>query len=816
MKITLKNFRCYENKTFDFGENGLTLISGPSGAGKTSILLGIYFALFGKGVKVVKFGKRSCTVILNIYGIVVTRTKCPNRLVLLEDNIEYEDEAAQHIIDKKFGNIFKSAAYISQNSKDSFVMMTPIKKLDFIEQFAFKDTNLIQIKNKIKGIITERKDDFIKTQSQLELMIKMLSEIDKPEEVKFPIKCSVKNRDKIIKNEEIKYKNCKIRIKNIGKKVDKLNNTLNNLKILNVKNKKLNKDVSNLKEQLKELNDELIDIKYIGDDEVNEYKEKLKYIVSKRELKKLMERYDNDKNRLLEIKKTETNDKKHKIEDLKKSLWTEYTEDECNETIKDYKDIIKDLNKILELECELSKYKPYKDSYNIRKLEEELEYLKESLLNHSNISQKIKLQRNAYKCPSCSVTLRLSDKNLYIINKDEIHKDKLEDVLNIIRDIENKINSKEKELSCEKYNLKKVKDIEDSICEIKNQYESLPILEETKSDLEYIIDYKSTQKDNIKQIKKLESNINRHSSSIKSLENDLEIQYENIQSLRKFENNDYNDIKDTEEELRDKIKSFEHTKTQLEYKKSTIKQILSKIEVYKNEIMENKELYIKKYKKIYKESSVLKTIEKHKYEKEELDNKLILHEKNLEQIKLYKKYKEEITKYNKLEDRVSLLKNEEVEKRKKYGASMLMKQKILEAESISINNIISSINSHLQIFLDLFFVNDPISIKLVTFKKSKKGVKKPEINLEIEYKGIEADINMLSGGEISRVILAFSLSFGEMFNTPIFLLDECTASLDQELTGDVMEGIREHFSGKLVLIIAHQVVNGQFDRVIKV
>ena len=34
MKITLKNFRCYENETFDFGENGITLLSGSSGAGK--------------------------------------------------------------------------------------------------------------------------------------------------------------------------------------------------------------------------------------------------------------------------------------------------------------------------------------------------------------------------------------------------------------------------------------------------------------------------------------------------------------------------------------------------------------------------------------------------------------------------------------------------------------------------------------------------------------------------------------------------------------------------------------------------------------
>ena len=88
--------------------------------------------------------------------------------------------------------------------------------------------------------------------------------------------------------------------------------------------------------------------------------------------------------------------------------------------------------------------------------------------------------------------------------------------------------------------------------------------------------------------------------------------------------------------------------------------------------------------------------------------------------------------------------------------------------------------------------------------------------MQIEYKGMEADINMLSGGEISRIILAFALALGEMFNTPIMLLDECTSSLDQELTSIVMDGIRENFNGKLVIIVAHQVVKGQFDKVIKI
>ena len=62
MKIHLINFLCYIDSKFDFGKEGLTLISGSSGAGKSSILKGIFFALFGEGNKVQHYGKTSCSV----------------------------------------------------------------------------------------------------------------------------------------------------------------------------------------------------------------------------------------------------------------------------------------------------------------------------------------------------------------------------------------------------------------------------------------------------------------------------------------------------------------------------------------------------------------------------------------------------------------------------------------------------------------------------------------------------------------------------------------------------------------------------------
>jgi ABC-type transport system involved in cytochrome bd biosynthesis fused ATPase/permease subunit len=74
---------------------------------------------------------------------------------------------------------------------------------------------------------------------------------------------------------------------------------------------------------------------------------------------------------------------------------------------------------------------------------------------------------------------------------------------------------------------------------------------------------------------------------------------------------------------------------------------------------------------------------------------------------------------------------------------------------------------------------------------------------------------MLSGGELSRVILAYTMALAEMFNTPLLLLDECTASLDQDLSETVFNSIRENFNGKIILLIAHQVVTGTFDKIIK-
>ena len=203
MKIKLKNFRCYSEKEFDFGEEGLLLLSGPSGSGKSTILIAINFVLFGTGNKLPTFGKTTCQVELEICNLLIRRTKRPNRLVLtdLTTEEEYEDDTAQAIIDEKLGSTFDVISYLQQNALNSFILMSPTDKLSFLEKFAFTGVDLAKIKARCQSVIKKRNEELISTTSQLEMATEHFKTLVKPEKVSCPYKTekAIKNANEILK-----------------------------------------------------------------------------------------------------------------------------------------------------------------------------------------------------------------------------------------------------------------------------------------------------------------------------------------------------------------------------------------------------------------------------------------------------------------------------------------------------------------------------------------------------------------------------------------------------------------------------------------
>jgi exonuclease SbcC len=804
----MKDFLCYTDSTFDFGNSGVALLSGPSGVGKTSILRGIFFALFGEGNKLQANGATSCRVELDFDDLKIIRTKRPNRLVV---NDVYEDESAQEIINKTFGDTFKVTGYIQQNNLNSFILMSPLEKLAFLEKFAFRDVDLGKIKAKCKSYILQTSDSLVGIVSQLGMAKNVLEEIEKPVEKKFPLKCKKSDRDKVQKNEIIRLKNCKVLISRTEKDLKKISEELADVRVLEATLASRKETLLNLDNTLSENNKEIHSLKYDGDDVLESLEKSLIIVLALRELYAVQTQISLDKSQLEEMRLEEESVMNNTLQEYKNVLWKEYSKDELLSTMDDLKKCLSDLVRIDSLSDELKKIGNSKD---LEKNKKELITKEVELENKQHLYDKLYSQKGLYSCPSCCSKIRLVDNKLVLakdVNEDiKIDLKELKEEVNILKQY---ITTLKKNIQSDENNLERKVTIQNEINILCDSYEELPSLESVKEDLEYLREYQTTQTEIEKKKKDLEIAIKeeRFSSSYfnfkKSFEK-LESRKNSLQSKYGSEHPVTN-----EEELRQKINTQKHKKEQLSVLKKRCSETTESILKCKK-VLENAST---NHKNKYNIIQTTNTLEKKMSELEktlfELNEKKKNCEKNVYEIEEWGKYQSSLNNYRGWEVKVKELELAQKIAENEHASATKLKDKILEAESIAMLNIIDSINAHARVYLDCFFPDNPISVNLQTFKETKKSTK-PQINIEIEYKGMEADINMLSGGELSRVILAYTMALAEMFNTPLLLLDECTSSLDQDLTETVFNSIRENFNGKITLLIAHQVVMGTFDKII--
>lgn len=143
-----------------------------------------------------------------------------------------------------------------------------------------------------------------------------------------------------------------------------------------------------------------------------------------------------------------------------------------------------------------------------------------------------------------------------------------------------------------------------------------------------------------------------------------------------------------------------------------------------------------------------------------------------------------------------------------------LRSKMEEAKYAALIVVVNQLNTRVNECLKHFFL-DPITFRLDMFRENKSGKKdiKPKVNVNLMYKGYEVDLKSLSGGEYARLSLALLLSLAELNSTNLVMLDESLGTLESEDIERVVKFLkkynREHH--KTILCIGHTDITGWYD-----
>lgn len=394
MSITLhlENFRCWKKKTFTFDKNGIILLSGISGKGKSTILNAIVYVITGNMKNITPIGKEKdhLKVELTIDNIIISRCKNPTRFSVKRIDIEkvYEEDEAQSIIDQHFGSDFKHCSYIDQDNTFSFVYLSPEGKMAFLRTLLLSNECVNEHRDSIKNIFDKTKTEILSNDTTITVSSGFLKKM------------------KYIENNKCILKNMKnpLTLSMFDKVIESLQRNLD----ISQKNKKilLTKRTKTEEEYKIFMNEKVLLEKRL------EWKDELKKICGDSTILEL-------KNKLCVLKKTQEHYKKYKeYHSIKQKLETLSNELSLLDINKENFIDIKPLQKIIAMEEKLLEIQDKigeNNTENIEKLEKQIEdYKKEKTIIEKQIEQQY-----LYTCPSCQSSVKLVDGKL-LLYKDEI------------------------------------------------------------------------------------------------------------------------------------------------------------------------------------------------------------------------------------------------------------------------------------------------------------------------------------------------------------------------------------------------------------
>lgn len=774
MKIKLLNFGCYHKKTFEFPDNGFLLITGKSGKGKSTIAKAIDFAITGKGSNVRRFNTKKGHVQLHLPSIQIYREaldRNSENKMIVNENIEGKQGQSYiySIIPKN------STYYYSDNHTNNFLDMSSKEQLQCIENLAFNDLNITDIKGKLSNEKKEHRKAIDAYNIKLETIKEFLENLNIPEKIELPTH---------LKKQTIKSKKEELDI--LIQKQEKTKVYTRSLDRKETEIKIRNSRISTINGMLDDYNQMIDEEDTIETTDL--YLEQLKFISQYNSLKK---DYEEKKSLHKKCIDEENEYYLNNIERINHEL-SNFEETDY------YSKEIERLNNIISLQEKLNSL-----TLSLQKLPEQDNSLEEkfnSINNEFKVFSKIQEQSNDFfNCKCCNPPIP------HFFNNNELQKCDNENVNHkgiqtpngrmSRRQIQQHVLSLNKELQSVSFELKKQNQdngtrefLKKQIKSIKKELKDFEPINNEKEELNSLSNEYSNVKKLLQEKSTLEKQHTKVNTKFETLENAITSLIKEIKTLKKRIIIDYKFITDIEEEMnttRSKIQILKSIQSHQNEKEKLLLDI-SHIE---------KDFYNRYYDFEYESFEILEEKIKNCNNDIRFIENFNIYKERYEQ---YFKYHHEIKDYE--------IKKEDVYQ--KISHISRFEELLLDAESLSIQEIITLITDNMNEYLSLFFPEDDMSL---TIDKKQNH----DIKVCLLMNNNIVSVKTLSSGEKARVKLAFTLTLSEIFFCPILILDECTSALDRESANNIFSIIKEkEMDRRLVIIIAHQVEKHLFDNVI--
>ena len=820
MKIQLTNFCCWESQSFEFPDEGNMLISAPSGSGKTSIIRGIQFALFGTGTKVVQFGKRKCEVILEYKNIHIKRTKGPCRLIV--NNVLEDDEAQEYI----YKTISKSSMFhLEQNQKNTFVYMSPLDKLAYIETIAFESTNIQEMKTNVKNYIKQEETKRIELESRLSLTMELMESMNLPE-TDLTVPSHLQNYvdsydtiEKAIDAHRSQYATDMVYLRTLEEDMAQITrhndllNKYNNRKSEYLRRKEAVQRVCtefleshpNWKTTQESLQSEIhtIETKIGQCDTLHKYHECSTELSRCKTLftTKLKSEYE------------ATGEKLRSISSQRAEL--PFSKTECTTGLSNFQTCVSqygEYSRILERynapdmgkQMSLADINDLENEYTAR-----IESIKEK-------QHKVEQYTTVYTCPSCDAFLRIEPNDTLSVDVElSVNGDSKSEILETLK----------QEIRHEKSTLRTMRA---ELAEFRKNRHARDILEQQLR--EFATDISDL---NLTDAKKRIEEYTRYLHQHRALDIEESKYTERFRQLKIECVSTKSRIRELQDEcnalqasvpddidtnsrvgLREQYRVLVRREEQINCEIEQYQQNLEKIESIEREMSQLDTRHLREMEPfVFCITFTEKNMATVRAQLVEYSQKPVVYADEQSLLHRYAQYMNARKQYQQYQASYEEVSNTLKSVCTNIENGNKLKSKIAEAESYAISTVIETINTSVQEYLDGFFRSDPISIRLVPFKKTKTQLKH-QIELEVLYKNTEMSIASLSGGERDRVVLAFMMALTEMSNSPFLLLDECVSSLDQDTANIVFNFIQSRCKSKCTILIAHQIITGIFDNII--